>query len=222
MFNVLDLFSQNGELALLLERTKGFKTTAYYHPDEGYRKVLSVAWPQAQKYDTLEGLLASPPPFECLTATINDSGIPFAENSKYAEFKTLLEALKPTWVISEHRAELCFESGIDAVLSLFDGLNYHAAWYGTPSTIEQNVLLPTDPIWIVAEPKANTPKTPVLDLVKYRLQSMGPYRNFLPQMTTPQQRLAPPQRNPSSNMRFIPLPVPCLIGDAIMFRSQLV
>lgn len=208
MLNILNLFSRNGELGLQLERSKGFKTTAYCEPDEGYRNVLKLVWPQAQEYASADAVLASPPAFDCLAATITDTHLGFVENSRYQEYFKLIQDLKPRWVISEHKTVLQ-NDGLEQLISMFTSLEYFADWYvPTDDYYKCMGTINTESLWIVAEPKsalASQFKSPILDLVQYRL--MHTYMN----VTLPDRRVP--------RVQIIHPPIPQCIGEAIVYRE---
>lgn len=207
MLDILNLFSKNGELGLQLERDKGFKTVAYCEPDENYRKVLELVWPQAQAFASVADVLASPPSFDCLAVTITDTDLGFAANHKYIDYFNAVRDLKPRWVISEHK-KILERDGLEQLVSMFTSLDYFADWY-TPDDGYYKCagFVNTQSTWIVAEPKAQLVaryQAPILDLVRYRIE-----RNPI---------TIPIPRRISGPIALHP-PIPQIIADTIVYRK---
>ena len=138
---VLDLFSGIGGFSLGLERTGGFRTVAFCEIDPYCRAVLKKHWPDVPIHDDIRTLTAEQVgpldlicggyPCQPFSTAGNRAG---AEDDRHLwpEYRRLIEALRPAWVIGENVAGHV-TLGLDGVLSDLDALGYSCRPFAIPA-----------------------------------------------------------------------------------------
>lgn len=158
--SVLDLFSGIGGFSLGLERTGGFKTSAFCEIDGFARSILRRHWPAVPIFDDvvkLRGRDVGPIDVVCggfpcqdISYAGHGAGLGGKRSGLWSEIARLVGELRPRYVVVENVSALLVR-GLDAVLGDLAALGYDAEWHCIGAG---NIGLPhgRDRIWIVAYP----------------------------------------------------------------------
>jgi len=163
-YKLLDLFSGIGGFSLGLERSGGFKTTAFCEIDPYCRRVLRKHWPEVPQYDDIRTLTAERLaadgvgvdaicggfPCQDISVAGKGAGIDGERSGLWAEYARIIGELRPRYVIVENVAAL-LGRGLDRVLGDLAEIGYDAEWHCIPASA---VGAPhrRDRLWIMAHP----------------------------------------------------------------------
>ena len=142
MFKVLDIFSGIGGFSLGLERTGGFKTTAFCEIDPFCRKVLAKHWPKVPCYEDVRTLTADALSRDGIAVDVICGGFPCQDVSYagrraglgdtrsglWSEYARLVGELRPRFVIVENTPGL-LSLGMGHVLGDLAALGLDAEWH---------------------------------------------------------------------------------------------
>jgi len=163
-FTTLDLFSGIGGFALGLERTGGFKTTAFCEINPFARRVLARHWPEVPAYDDVRSVTAARlaadgiiPDVVCggfpcqdISVAGRGAGLEGERSGLWHEMLRVIAETRPRYVIAENVAMLR-NRGLDTCLRGLAEIGYDAEWHiisaaalGAPHKRER--------VWIVAYP----------------------------------------------------------------------
>jgi len=155
---VLDLFSGIGAFSLGLERTGGFKTTAFCEIEPFCRQILTKHWPTVRCFEdvkTLRGSDVGPVDvicggFPCQDISIAGRGLGLAggRSGLWFDFARLIGELQPRFALIENSPKLR-SRGLEEVLRSLDALGYDAEWHCIPAA---HVGAPhrRDRVWVLA------------------------------------------------------------------------
>lgn len=157
MLTVLDLFSGIGGFSLGLERTGGFKTTAFCEIDPFCRRVLNKHWPEVPIYEDVQKLsipngfadvICGGFPCQDISNAGKGAGIEGERSGLWKEYARIIGEVRPRYVLVENVAAL-LGRGLGRVLGDLAALWYDAEWHCIPASA---VGLPhiRDRVWIVA------------------------------------------------------------------------
>jgi DNA (cytosine-5)-methyltransferase 1 len=168
MHNVLDLFSGIGGFSLGLERTGGFKTSAFCEICPKARKVLRKHWADVPIYEDITKLTAEELHYDgikidCITGGFpctdiscagKGAGILAERSGLWSEMFRLIEDVRPQWAIIENVSALR-SKGLTLVLQNLCSIGYMCEWHCIPASA---VGAPhrRDRIWIIARPFKNS------------------------------------------------------------------
>lgn len=137
-YTVLDLFSGIGGFSLGLERTGGFKTTAFCETDPFCRKVLAKHWPTTKIYQDIRevknvaaDVVCGGFPCQDISRAGKMRGINAAQSGLWFEMCRVIGETKPQLVLAENVARLCAD-GLAEVLNSLATLGYDAEWHCIP------------------------------------------------------------------------------------------
>jgi DNA (cytosine-5)-methyltransferase 1 len=167
IFRVLDLFSGIGGFSYGLERTGGFKTSAFCEIDPFCRAVLRKHWPNVPCYTDVRKLDAARLradgiavdavcggfPCQDISLAGKGAGILGERSGLWSELARIIGEVRPLYVLLENVAAL-LGRGLDRVLGDLAALGYDAEWHCIPASAIGAPHV-RDRIWIVAYPCRN-------------------------------------------------------------------
>jgi len=161
----LDLFAGVGGFSLGLERTGGFRTSAFCEIDPAARRVLNKNWPEVPVFEDVAQLTKEnfDVPVDVITGGFPCQDISFARTGSgkglglalagarsglWFQFRRLISEYRPRFAIIENVSALRTR-GLDVVLSGLAALGYDAEWHCIPAGA---VGAPQrrDRVWVVA------------------------------------------------------------------------
>lgn len=181
MLQTLDLFAGVGGFALGLERTGGFRTSAFCEIDPDAVRTLNKNWPEVPVYgdvtaltkerldadgisriDVISGGFPCQDISHARTGSGKGLGLALAgsRSGLWSEYSRLIGEIRPAWVIIENVSAL-LTRGLDTVLRDLHALGYDAEWHCIPAS---SVGAPhgRDRIWIIAYPRSAGLQGPIL------------------------------------------------------------
>jgi len=162
MLKVLDLFSGIGGFSLGLEKTGGFKTTAFCEINQYACAVLRKHWPDVPLYEDVRELTSDRLKADGVTVDVICGGFPCQDISTagkgaglagersglWSEIARLVSELRPRYVLVENVSALRTR-GLSRVLGDLSEIGYDAEWHCIPASY---IGAPhqRDRIWIMA------------------------------------------------------------------------